>query len=115
MQYIVGMITSVELNRVRSIKTLDEFKKPLVEFLALDRASAMAVYEHEGWGEEDLDADIESVHELLDKIEHRVKSLGHYVMPTIKFTTVNHRRYDGKGRFPRNFGTSLTRVSFGGT
>lgn len=79
MQYIVGTITSVELNRVRSIKTLDEFKKPLVEFLALDRASAMAVYEHEGWGEEDLDADIESVHELLDKIEHRVKSLGHYL------------------------------------
>lgn len=79
MQYIVGMITNVELNRVRSIKTLDEFKKPLVEFLALDRASAMAVYEHEGWGEEDLDADIESVHELLDKIEHRAKSLGHYL------------------------------------
>ena len=73
------MITSVELNRIRNVKTLDEFKKPLIEFLALDRVEAIAVYEHEGWGEEDLDDDLESVHELLEKIEHRAKSLGHYL------------------------------------
>ena len=74
------MITTAHLNHIRSPKALEGLKKLLTEFLAIDRAEVIAIYEHEyGWGEEDLDADIEIVQGLLEKVEHRAKSLGNYL------------------------------------
>ena len=74
------MITTVTLNHIRNPEELSTLKKVLTDFLTLNRTEAVAVYEHEyGWGEEDLDADTEMVMGLLEKIEHRLKSLSTYL------------------------------------
>lgn len=69
----------IDVQKIRSLKTLESIKATLNEFIALDRAVMVAVYEEEhGWGEEDYEADLEQVKDLLEKVERRHKSLsGH--------------------------------------
>lgn len=70
----------IELNRIRSMKTLEELKKDLSDFINFDRAVLIAVYDEEyGWGEEDLDADLDQAKDVLAKVEHRMKSFGNHL------------------------------------
>lgn len=68
----------IDLNRIRSLKTLEGMKKDLSDFLA--HPDMRAVYlEDLDWSEDDYEADREKVTELLDKVEKRIKSLGNYL------------------------------------
>jgi hypothetical protein len=70
----------IELNRIRSLKTLEDLKKDLTEFINFDRVVLLAVYAEEyGWGEDDLDADLEQAAETLAQVERRAKSLGRHL------------------------------------
>jgi hypothetical protein len=69
----------IELNRIRSMETLENLKKDLTDFINLDRATMLKIYEWDEFGEEDLDADLEKVNDLLEKINHRIKSLGNHL------------------------------------
>jgi hypothetical protein len=74
----------IELNRIRSMETLEELRKDLTDFINYDRAELLKVYAAEyGWGEEDLDADLEKVSDLLSKVERRIVSLGNYLSQAI--------------------------------
>lgn len=62
------------------MKTLEEMKKVLNEFLGFDAATMIAVYDEQyGWGEEDYDADKDSASYLLEQVERRMKSLGRHL------------------------------------
>lgn len=68
----------IDLNRIRSLKTLETIKKTLTEFLS--NPEILNVYREDyGWGEEDYEADINEVKEMLESIEHRMKSLGRFI------------------------------------
>lgn len=69
----------IELNKIRSVKTLEVMKRDLAEFVSFDRNVMVEVYDEEcGWGEEDYEADLEQVKDLLEQVERRHKSLsGH--------------------------------------
>jgi hypothetical protein len=75
--YIGNMI---DVNKIRSMKKLEELKRDLMEFVNFDRRVLTAVYNSEDIGDEDdLDADIDSACELLSKVKYRMKSLGRYL------------------------------------
>jgi hypothetical protein len=75
--YIANMI---ELNKVRTMKTLEAMQKPLKEFITFDRNTMISVYAEDfGWGEEDYEADKEQAEYLLEQVERRMKSLGHHL------------------------------------
>lgn len=76
----------IDLSKIRSLKPLEEMKKDLTDFLAIDRKVMLEVYEEEyQWGEEDYEADLEQVKDLLENVEKRIKSLGHHLSkPKIK-------------------------------
>jgi hypothetical protein len=68
------MLVMIDLNRIRSIKTLEEMKDDLLSFI--NDPDMLQVYTEDfGWGEEDLDADVESANYLLERVEHRIQSL----------------------------------------
>ena len=70
----------IDLNKIRSIKTLEGVKQDLTDFIAVDRKIMLAVYDEEyNWGEEDYDADLEQVKELLEQTERRIHSLGSFI------------------------------------
>ena len=70
----------IDLNKVRSIKTLEALHKPLKEFVNFDYATMISVYTKSyGWGEDDYEADKERAEYLLEQVERRMKSLGHYL------------------------------------
>lgn len=69
-----------DLNKIRNLKTLEAMKKDLAEFLSVDRAVMISIYdENYGWGEEDYEADKEQVQDLLVAVERRHKSLSGYL------------------------------------
>lgn len=75
----------IDLNRIRSLKTLEDLKQDLSEFIKFNRAELVAVYESEyGWGDEDLDADIETATDVLEKVEKRMKSLSNHLSRGVK-------------------------------
>jgi hypothetical protein len=87
----------IELNRIRSMKTLEDLKKDLSNFINFDRSALVAIYADEyGWGEEDLDADLDQSTELLEQVERRMKSLGHHLSRTVKVKNVPPQS-DAKG------------------
>lgn len=65
----------MDLNKIRSLRTLEEMKDDLANFLAFDRTIMLAEYERQKWGEEDYEADKEEATDLLEQVEHRIKSL----------------------------------------
>ena len=69
----------IDLNKIRSLTILEEFKQDLKEFITHNRADLIDVYKSLGFGEEDLDADIESATDLLVKVEKRLVSLGRHL------------------------------------
>lgn len=74
------MTTAIDLNKIRSLKTLEAIRKPLIEFVAFDPAIMRAVYTEEfGWGEDDYEADKEQASDLLEQVERRMKSLGRHL------------------------------------
>lgn len=73
-------MSMIELNKIRSMKTLETMKGILNEFLTFDRAAMLAAYEADfGWGVEDYEADKEQANDLLERVEKRMKSLGHHL------------------------------------
>lgn len=87
-----------DLNKIRSLKTLEEMKKDLTDFLSIDPVVMVDVYNDENWGEEDYEADKEEVTELLDRVEHRIKSLGHHLnkKPKVKVRASVDRNSHGQ-------------------
>lgn len=70
----------IELNKIRSLKTLAEIKQDLIRFITLDRAVAIVVYDESyGWGEEDYEIDLEQAKGLLEQVERRYKSLSNHL------------------------------------
>ncbi len=70
----------MDLNKIRTMKTLEAVQKPLKEFVTFDRPTMVAVYvEDFGWGEDDYEADKEQAEYLLEQVERRMKSLGHHL------------------------------------
>lgn len=70
----------IELNKIRTMKTLEAMQKPLKEFVDFDRTTMVTVYvEDLGWGEDDYEADKEKAEYLLEQVERRMKSLGHHL------------------------------------
>ncbi len=65
----------MDLNKIRSLRTLEEMKDDLANFLAFDRNIMLAEYDRQKWGEEDYEADKEEASDLLEQVEHRIKSL----------------------------------------
>ncbi len=65
-----------DLNRIRSLKTLESMRKDLVDFLNFDAAVMRSVYvEDYGWSEDDYEADVDASTYLLELVERRTKSL----------------------------------------
>jgi cellulose biosynthesis protein BcsQ len=83
------VVVMIDLNKIRSLKTLNEMKKDLKEFVT--NPVILTVYiEDYGWGMEDYEADKEAAEELLEKIERRYLSLEKYLKgQTIK--RISHR------------------------
>lgn len=70
----------IDLNRIRSLKPLEEMKKDLSEFIALDPKVVIELYEEQyHWGQEDYEADLEQVKDLLEQVERRIKSLSNHI------------------------------------
>jgi predicted nucleotidyltransferase component of viral defense system len=83
----------IDLNQIRSLKPLEEMKKDLTDFIGIDRAVMLEVYEeHYQWGEEDYEADLEQVKDLLEQVEKRIKSLGHHLSKPKAKVKVNYTR-----------------------
>ena len=70
----------IEVNKIRSMKTLEDMRKVLNEFIGFDAATMIAVYAEEyDWGEEDYEADKDGASYLLEQVERRMKSLGRHL------------------------------------
>ena len=68
----------IDLTRIRSIKTLEEMKADLKEFLT--NPDILTVYvEDYKWGVEDYEADREQVEYLLEQVENRMASLSRFL------------------------------------
>lgn len=67
----------INLNRIRSIKVLEEMKRDLTEFIT--NPDVLPVYLTENCGEEDYEADKEQAIELLELVERRIKSLSRFI------------------------------------
>ena len=64
----------INLNEIRTLEPLIEMKADLSAFL--DQVDMKDHYILDlGWGEEDYDADVEKVNELLVKVNRRIASL----------------------------------------
>lgn len=68
----------IDLNRIRSLRTLEEMKKDLNEFLVNPDVRKVYLIDLE-WSEDDYDADKEAVIELLEAIAKRERSLTNYL------------------------------------
>lgn len=67
----------IELNRIRSTKTLETMKKDLSEFIT--NPAIVEIYEEQyGWGPEDYEADKEQAIDLLVQVEKRLLSLTNF-------------------------------------
>lgn len=87
------MTNTIDLNKIRSLKTLEEMKTDLKEFLDFDRDSMIECYkEKHGWGVDDYEADVEQVKDLLEHVEKRAKSLGKFVARTAKAEKSPHQK-----------------------
>lgn len=64
----------IDLNRIRSVKTLEEMKADLTEFLVNPEIKDVYVTDY-GWSEDDYVADREQVEYMLDKVKYRLSSL----------------------------------------
>jgi len=81
----------VDLNKIRSLRTLEEIRKDLNDFLS--NPMVPEIYKEDPEGEDDdYDADKEQVIELLEKVEHRIKSLGKFVARQNSVKTKNQKR-----------------------
>lgn len=70
----------IDVNKIRSMKTLETMKRVLGEFVSFDRATMVQVYADEyGWGEEDFEADKDNAIYLLEQLNRRMKSLGRHL------------------------------------
>ena len=85
----------IDVNRIRSLKTLEEMRGDLLAFLSNPEIKNIYLEDHK-WGEEDYDADKESVELLLERVEHRIKSLGKFVAKQ-KSSPRSHRTKKSEG------------------
>lgn len=70
----------IDLNKIRSLKTLESMKRDLTDFIAFDPRIMVDVYDKDfNWGVEDYEADKDTATTLLEQVEHRIKSLGRHV------------------------------------
>ena len=70
----------VNLNRIRSLKTLEDMKRDLTEFI--NNPIMKELYKEnavDDGGEEQYEDDKEDAAELLEKVEHRMQSLGKFL------------------------------------
>jgi len=78
----------IDLSRIRSLKTLEEHKKVINDFI--NNPNILQHYiENLDWDEGDYECDVEQAKELLEKIEHRMKSLGNHLSNEKKKKTGN--------------------------
>lgn len=78
----------IDLNRIRSLKPLQEMKKDLNEFITFDPKVMVEVYEEQyQWGPEDYEADLEQAKDFLAQTEHRLKSLSNHLNKKPKVKT----------------------------
>lgn len=71
----------INLNRIRSLKTLAEMKTDLSDFLASPDMLQLYV-EDLKWGQEDYEADREQVTDLLEQVNRRIASLERFEKKT---------------------------------
>ena len=70
----------MDLNKIQSIKTLEEMRDILKEFLTFDRTAMLKAYDEDfGWDAEDYEADREQARPISEHVEKRMKSLGHHL------------------------------------
>ncbi len=70
----------IDLNRIRSLKTLENMKETLTEFIVFDPAVMKSVYiDDYKWSEDDYEADKDTATHLLELVERRIKSLGRHL------------------------------------
>lgn len=68
----------INLNKIRTLKPLEEMKKDLVEFITNPDVPKVYVEEYH-WGLDDYESDKEQAQGLLEKVERRIKSLSNYL------------------------------------
>ncbi len=68
----------IDLNKIRSVKVLEDIKRDLNSFLSNPQVPTVYVTELD-WSEDDYEADKEMVLELLEKVEHRINSLSRFL------------------------------------
>jgi hypothetical protein len=68
----------IDVNKIRSLKTLEEIKRDLNEFLS--NKDILDVYLTEyAWSVDDYEADKELVVELLERVDRRIASLSNFL------------------------------------
>jgi hypothetical protein len=68
----------IDVNKIRSLKTLESIKADLNEFLSHPDIPRAYVEEFD-WSTDDYEADKETVLELLGKVERRIVSLSNFL------------------------------------
>jgi len=66
----------IDLSRIRSVKTLEEMKSDLTEFITNPIMLQLYIEDYQ-WEENDYNDDKEEAQYLLEKVEQRIKSLNH--------------------------------------
>lgn len=69
----------IDLNKIRSIKTLENIQADLKAFLASEDVPNVYVT-NLAWSLDDYEADKEMVMELLDRVDRRIRSLSNFLM-----------------------------------
>jgi hypothetical protein len=81
----------IDLNRIRSLKTLTNIKKLLTEFIS--NPIIPQIYKEDcDWSEEDYTSDKEQATELLEKVNHRMESLGKFLEKQAKAKKVKETK-----------------------
>ena len=68
----------IDLNKTRSMKTLEEMKKDLTSFIA-DPVIQQIYVEDKGWSIQDYEDDKEQALEFLETVNRRMESLGRHL------------------------------------
>jgi len=68
----------IDLNKTRSMKTLEEMKRDLTSFIT-DPIMQQIYVEDKGWSIQDYEDDKEQAQDFLDMVNRRMESLGRYL------------------------------------
>jgi len=68
----------IDLNKTRSMKTLEEMKRDLTSFIT-DPVIQQIYVEDKGWSIQDYEDDKEQAQDFLEMVNRRMESLGRYL------------------------------------